>query len=377
MNEPRRILHVIRRLDGYGAARMLRYLAASQAAAGEHVMVAALSAEAGPVEELASRGVDVHVLGSRWAVDPVALVRLERLKRRWGAELLHAWDLASLAQSSLMDPRARGREALVASLGAEELQRRWAPRVLRAACRRGVAIAVDDQRACARLLALCGSSVHGASLKPAIVPPGVPAADVAPPKARRLRAELGLPEAAMLIATAGPLRRRKMIDEAIWCFELVRVLHDEARMLVIGDGPDRPRLERFAEQVSEPGSVRFLGFRVDLASLWQEIDVYWQLDAAAETPCALLEALAAGVPAVASDVPALRAVVDDRASSCLAPVGSRSEVARATDGLITRLDEARQRAAAAAPAVLQRWSLEASLAGYRQLYQEAVAAGRQ
>jgi hypothetical protein len=58
-------------------------------------------------------------------------------------------------------------------------------------------------------------------------------------------------------------------------------------------------------------------------------------------------------------------------------VGSGSVVARATDGLITRLDDARQRAAAAAPAVQQRWSLEASLAGYRQLYQEAVAAGRQ
>ena len=101
------------------------------------------------------------------------------------------------------------------------------------------------------------------------------------------------------------------------------------------------------------------------------------LDAAAETPWALLEALAAGVPAVASDVPALRAVVDGRVPSCLAPVGSRAEVARATDGLIARLDEVLRQAAAAAPAVQQRWSLESSLAGYRQLYGEAVAARRQ
>ena len=51
-----------------------------------------------------------------------------------------------------------------------------------------------------------------------------------------------LPADARIIAVAGPLVRRRNLDEAIWAFELVRVLNPNARLLIVGDGPDPVRL---------------------------------------------------------------------------------------------------------------------------------------
>jgi glycosyltransferase involved in cell wall biosynthesis len=367
MNEPRRILHLIGRLDGYGGARMLRYLAASQAAAGDTVIVAALTAAEAPARELRKRGVAVHVLGSRWPVDFVALSRLARLRRRAAADIVHTWDIATLAQAAFTGQRGNG-GMLIASLDTVQAERRWAARVARSSAKRIDAFAAADEftRAWLKRLGAADDRIE-------LIPPGVPRAAAAPQRRDEVRKQLSLPPEAPVIAVAGPLRRRKQIDEAIWCFELVRVLHENARLLVFGDGPDRTRLDRFAEEVSDPGCVRFLGYRGDLAELWPAVDVFWQLDSPVGTPLALLEAQAAGLPVVASDVLAHRAVISPDRTGLLTPLNARAEVARATDGLLSDPARARLLGAAAAEHAARQWSLDAALCCYQRLYDRLLA----
>jgi len=366
MTQPRRILHVISRLDGYGGARMLRHLAVSQAAAGQRTIVAALTAEAGPARELRQCGVAVHALSSRWALDPIALARLIQLRRKSQADVVHVWDMAGLAAAAISRRAGRG-GSLVATLDASQTRNRWAARVIRFLHQRVDAFAVEDEPT-RSWLGECGVAAQ----RIYVIPRGTPRA--APPSESRaeFRARWSLPLDAPLIAVAGPLRRHKHFDEAIWCFELVRVLYEHARLLVIGDGPDRARLESFADAVSESRCVRFLGYRDDVAELLPQIDVFWQLEAAAATPWALLEAQAAGVPAVASDVPAHRAAIVPDRTGYLAPLGNRAEVARATDDLINHPDKAKRLAAAAAVSVAENWSLDASLASYDRVYEQVA-----
>ena len=366
MNEPRRILHLIGRLDGYGGARMLRYLAASQVAAGDQVMVAALTAAQLSARELRERGVAVQVLGSRWPVDFVALSRLARLRRRAAADVVHTWDIATLAQAAFTGRRV-DRDVLVASLDTVQAERRWAARVARSSSKRVDAFAAAEEftRAWLKRLGV-------AEERAALIPPGVQRASQAPPPRDEIRAPLSLAPDTAVIAVAAPLRRRKEIDEAIWCFELVRVLHENARLLVFGDGPDRARLERFAAEVSDPGCVRFLGYRSDLDQLWPAVDVFWQLDSPIGTPLALLEAQAAGLPVVASDVLAHRAVIEPGRTGLLTPLHVRAEVARATDGLLNDPEEARSLGAAAAEHVAARWSLDETIESYRRLYDQLL-----
>ena len=201
----RGIWHLIEQLDGYGGNQALRYVTAQQAAAGNRVAVAALDADPRIARELTAAGVEVQALGTRWDWDPLALGKLWRLSRKRSADWKNGfvWD-------------AQWRRRM-------RVWRRWA-----IGPRRVSAPAVVDVNA---------------------LPAQAPC---------DLRAELELDATAPLVATVGPLERMKHIDEAIWCFELVRVLHPSARLVVVGDGLDRQRLERLALAISEPGCVRFV-----------------------------------------------------------------------------------------------------------------------
>lgn len=368
--QPLRTLHLTCRLDGYGGASMLRSLAVSQAAAGERVVVAPLLAEKLPVNALRDQGVIVQPLGGRWPIDVVVLTRLARLRRQLAADVTHAWDVRSLALAALSGRRRPG-HVLIGSLLAIGDATPWTERVLRAMHTRVTAFTVPEEAARERLtqLGVAANRIH-------VIPPGVSrrgAGEAGPARAALLK-ELNLPNDAKLIAVAGPLGRHRQVDEAIWAFELVRVVHPSARLLVVGDGADRPRLERFAEQVSEPDCVRFLGYRDDWQGLLPGIDVFWQLNASVTTPLALLEAGAASVPAVASDVPAHRAAVVQDRTGLLVKFGDRAEAVRATDDLLANPARAERMGLAAAERIAEKWSLDATLGAFDRLYERLLRA---
>lgn len=368
MDPRRRILHLIGRLDGYGGARTVRHIAAAQAQAGAEVIVAALSTADGAAAELRERGVVVHILGSRWPIDPLMHGRLARLRAALRPAIVHVWDLAVLPPATL--PRRTPGQGLVVTLDARQTGRRWSRALMRWLANRVDAFAVADETA-AGFLRACAVAPR----RTVVIPPGVPSVAPAPLKRPAWRTALGLPADARVIAVAGPLVRRKNFDDAIWCFELVRVIHDRARLIVIGDGPDRHRLEAFADEVSEPGCVRFVGYRRDVSELFSHVDAYWQLDAPLAVPLALLEASAAGAAVVVSDTPAHREVVTSGQSGWLVPTGHRAETARATDELFENADRAQRFGAAAAALVAERWSLDAMVSAYERLYDLAVAPG--
>jgi glycosyltransferase involved in cell wall biosynthesis len=366
MNEPQRILHIIDRLDGYGGARMLRELAARQAAEGGCVAAATLTASRPTVDELRGVGVAVHVLDRRWAIDPAALMRLRRMRRATPVDVVHAWDATSLAHAMATRPLGR-RERLAATWNAAQFGSAWASRIVRAAQRRVAAFAADDYVTRDWLVR---SGVDAALID--VIPAGVPPGAGSRRDRAAVAADLGLSPHDRWIAAAGPLTRRKQIDEAIWCYELVRVLHPELRLVIFGDGPDRPRLERFADLVSDPGCVCFAGFRYDLAQLLPHAAAYWQLDAPRSTPLAMLEAMAAEVPVVATDVPAHRAAVINEQTGYLVGVGSRADAARATDQILRDATLARRIGAAAADSIAQNWTLESRRRSYERLYRLAA-----
>lgn len=346
-----RILHVISRLDGYGGSRILRALTARQAATGAFVVVATLQADEHVVEELAAANVKVERFNARWNVDIVSVARLARMLRRDRFDLVHAWDSAAAAYTMAGGVVSRTSTPRIATVSAtsrlieapQSVQRRFATWFTRIA----------------------------------VIRPGVPpdlAAATASDRAK-LASDLGIAEDAPLIALSGPLIRTKEIDEAIWCYELVRVVHPEARLLLLGDGPDRARLERFAYLVSIPKCIRFCGFRCDQAAILPNVDVFWQLNYSGSTPLAMLEAMAAGRPVVASDAPAHRAAIESGRNGILVPHLNRAMAARATDDVLRDPALGARLGANAKADVARDWSLDAALAAVDRLYQEAI--GRQ
>ena len=95
-------------------------------------------------------------------------------------------------------------------------------------------------------------------------------------------------------------------------------------MLVIGDGPERRQLERYARLASDLDHIRFLGERGDVWRIMPHLDVLWNGSENRGLSIAILEAMAAGVPVVASDTPCNRELVVEGETGFLIPLGSRA-----------------------------------------------------
>ena len=163
---------------------------------------------------------------------------------------------------------------------------------------------------------------------------------VADPTARPIedrasaRAALGLPTEADVILTVARLVPWKGIDTLIRALPLIRERRPSVVLLVVGDGPDRARLDGLAAD-APPSSVRFAGERphADVARALVAADAFALCSGYEGLSHVLLEAMAAGVPVVASDIGGNRALVTDGENGLLAPVGD----AEATAGALVRL----------------------------------------
>ncbi|MCH8840157.1 MAG: glycosyltransferase [Planctomycetes bacterium] len=355
MSESRNILHVISRLDGYGTARQLRNLAREQLAAGCRLRIVALGANRQVRTEWETAGLHCRVLQRRWQFDPFTAWRLSDQLQHDRPDVIHAWDIDAVNYAAVARLRA-ARVPLVATLLMRPPATYW--------------LVNQVDRLAVGSASLCRDyAARGvATEKLIVVPPSVCRSPASSLPRDQMLDGLGLPNDAQLIAVAGPLTRAKRLDEAIWCFELVRTLNERAVLLIFGDGSERQRLERFTRLVSEPAAVRFLGYREDLGHWLSQADVFWHPGEEASISAAVLESMARRVPVVASDVPAHRELIEHGRTGLLAPIGSRAGLARHTLRLLEDADLASEIGGAAAEEVSKRFSSSAMIGAYHDLY---------
>ena len=100
-----------------------------------------------------------------------------------------------------------------------------------------------------------------------------------------------------------------------------------ARLLLVGEGPYRPVIERLIEQHGLTGRVLLLGQRNDIPALLRGADIFLFCSRTEGLPNAVLEAMAAGLPVVATDVPGCRDLITTGQSGYLVPVGAVGKIA--------------------------------------------------
>jgi glycosyltransferase involved in cell wall biosynthesis len=133
---------------------------------------------------------------------------------------------------------------------------------------------------------------------------------------------------------------------------------------VAGDGPERAALERQARRAGLADRVRFLGFRTDVPQLLAEADAFVLPSLLEQQPLALIEALGAGLPCLATDV---GGVADQLGpDGVVVPPGSSEALA---DGLLTLLDlDAAELGRRAARRARERFSIAGSAQRHLELY---------
>ena len=148
------------------------------------------------------------------------------------------------------------------------------------------------------------------------------------PQGRPLRAELGLPTSATLIGTVANLRREKAQDGLLRAFAGAG-FDDTVALVLVGQGPLRKELEREIQRLGLTGRAHLLGYRSDAVELVSQLDVFTLPSAHEGRPVALMEAMAAGIPAVVTPAGGVVDMVEDGRSGLVVPIGDEEALAAA------------------------------------------------
>lgn len=211
-----------------------------------------------------------------------------------------------------------------------------------------------------------------------LIPHGVDAAQfltpVAPAEQARWRQQLGLPAEGPVVGTMSRLVASKGVDQLIRSLPRIREVVPGARLVIIGDGPERRALERLAEGLGVAEAVRFAGTVPETRAILSVMDVFVFIPAVQEGfGLSLLEAMASSRPIVAIrrgdgaswvlDQGGIGAVVEPEDPAALA-----AEVVR-----FLRDRDAAQRAAGLAQTVVrERYTLDRVVEQVEAVYRDAV-----
>jgi len=193
-------------------------------------------------------------------------------------------------------------------------------------------------------------------------------------RARSLRRELGLTELQPVVITVARLHRQKGHCFLIEAVPRVLNTFPDARFLFVGEGELRAELEAKVVQARLDSAIRFLGVRRDIPQLLAISDIFVLPSLWEGLPNVALEAMAAGVPVVATRVDGTPEVVVDGQTGLLVPPADAAALAEAVCRLLGDEALCRSMAAAAQARVRDVFSQERTLAAYTALYQELVQA---
>jgi len=184
----------------------------------------------------------------------------------------------------------------------------------------------------------------------------------------RIRSELKLPYGKTVLGMVGRLSREKGHR---YLFSAIQAM-DDVILLVVGNGPLEAKLRRLAENLHIREKVVFVGFKPDVSDYLAATDIFVLPSLTEGLPLALLEAMAAGKPVVASDVGGIPTVIGDKKEGLLVRPKDPVALKEAITVLINDKDLAKRLTANAMELAGRRFSVEKMAKSYEETYTDIM-----
>lgn len=368
-----RVMHVVHSLNLGGAERLAAKLALTLSESFD-IVVACLDDAGLWADEVRAGGVPVHELDRQPGIDLSVPVRLARLARRHRAAILHAHQYTPTFYAALAKTGLGGTKVLFHEHGRHfpevESPKRVAFNrlVLRRLVDRVVAVSEDVRQRVFRYEGLPLDMVD-------VVYNGVEAPP--PPDAERraaLRAGLGLAPDDLVVGTVGRLDPVKNVPMCVAALARLEAQGARARLLVIGDGPARGEIEAAIDAHRVRDRVVMAGFRDDATELVGAMDLFLLPSFTEGTSLALVSAMAAAVPAVATAVGGTPEVLRDGVTGLLTPSGDEDALVQAIETLVADPDRRRSMGQAGRATYLERFTWTGMVDGIRTVYDRLLGA---
>jgi glycosyltransferase involved in cell wall biosynthesis len=195
----------------------------------------------------------------------------------------------------------------------------------------------------------------------------------APEQRDACRSEFGLSPEFQVIGYAGRIDWVKRLDLLLEAFSEVVSQHPQARLMIIGEGSQRPRLETLAASLGISHELIWTGFRQDMPRLLAAMDIYVQPSINEGLSLSILEAMAAGKAVIATDVGGAQEVLTHQKTGILIPPGSSPAIGAALIDLLDHPDKHTALARAARDHVVHEFGVNRMVEGYRRVYETLVS----
>lgn len=369
MTSPLRVLVVSDEMEVGGSQRQIAGLLRALPRAQCHAELAYFRTPSFLVEEIERVGIRVHRIDKRRRIDPAFLLRLARFLRRGRFDVVHCFSFTAELWTRLALLIAPG-AALVASmrgLGHHLSPLEW--RIKRQVCASASAVISNSNRAGELIRAAIGPRVPVHVIANGVEPP--------PPLSAQaraaLRASLGAGDERVLALFVGRLSPEKNVGMLL---DALAAMPSGQRPLVAlaGAGPERAELECRAQRLDLERDVRFLGERRDAPALMQAADVFVLPSSDEGLSNVVLEAMAAGCPAVVTRVGGNCELIEDGVGGLLVESGDTVALRAALERLCGDAALRRRLGAAARARVVDRYSPDALARDTLRVYRTCVAA---
>ncbi|HEX6851245.1 MAG TPA: glycosyltransferase [Candidatus Polarisedimenticolaceae bacterium] len=323
-------------------------------------------------QRLREAGIEVLTLRRTLRLGPGQLIGLARLLRSRRPDVVHSFLFSENWRTRLAAIAAPGVRVISSERSVNVWKRSHHHALERLLARVSVRI-VANADAIRRFL------IEESGLPPSkivVIPNGVDTTRFKPLADReRRRAERGWPPDAFVVGHTGTMVPHKGQSEVLRACATAASRVPGLRVVLLGDGPDRGGLAELARTLGLEGRVEMPGFVGDVEAVLPCLDVYVHFSREREgCSNAVLEAMACGLPVVATDVGGNRELVEDGRTGCL--VGEEDVAGVASAIVRLGLDAARRQelGSAAARAVADRFSIPRMVGATAALY-ESVCSG--
>jgi glycosyltransferase involved in cell wall biosynthesis len=310
-------------------------------------------------------GLDRHTRAHVWAWAP-----LVRLLRRERVDVIHAHKFGSNVWGVVFG-RLCGVPVVVTHEHGWSFEGRAKMIMDRELIARGsnafIAVSREDRR---RMIELEKISPERA----VFVPNGIPALPA--PSGRDVHGELGIGERDRVVTTVGFLRQPKAMDVLIEAAARIAPRFPGLRVLIVGEGADRPLYEALIDRLGVKDVVTLLGLRSDVPDLLAASDVAVLSTNSEGSPLSVMEYMDAGLPTVATRVGGIPDLIDHGSEGLLVepqdPVGLGDAIAR----LLDDPDEARRMGERASERRRREFDIDVMVENLQSLYTDLYARTR-
>jgi glycosyltransferase involved in cell wall biosynthesis len=178
-----------------------------------------------------------------------------------------------------------------------------------------------------------------------------------------------------IVGLIGRLSSEKGVDIFLHAAAHVLAELPSTKFVVVGEGPDRDKLESLIDELKLRGNVSMLGRRDDMPSVYASLDIMVSASRQEGLPMAILEGMASSLPLIATPVGDVPTVVHDGSTGLMVPPENAPLLASAIVTLLRNPVQRERLGAAARKLIEDEFSAERMTADYLRVYQEAASRG--